>query len=221
MLRTLILALFILALGCASRAPELRPLVDLSDAERTPEPSCTGSWIAAMTVEVGYSPGLPAGADVRPCIGGVDGAITCLEGARTNRYGWAVFRLPEGMRCVHRAALKVTPSRGLMLGVPTPLLISAAYKRLDLVPTGGVLDVAPQIRLVGLNPPTTIAPLSEDHRQPHALEFVGDIRVTVRPDALASVTGLRAHRRSLSHRRTRVHVSNGATFDGDRAWARQ
>ena len=172
--------LLALALGCTVARPEDRPLVALSDAERTPDPACTGSWVAAITVEVRYTTSdNPVGAAVmEACVEyGAEHERACFYGDRPNRYGWAVVSVPEPMRCVHRAVLKVSVSS------PYRASTASAFQQLALTPTGGVLDVQAPVRLHPLNPASERQPLG-DGASVHTVEFHNNIRVSVIPAAL-------------------------------------
>lgn len=173
--------LLTLPLGCAAASPESRPLVALSDAERTPDPACTGSWVAAITVEVQHSSRNPVGAAaIETCVEyGADHERSCFYGGRANRYGWAVVSVPEPMRCVHRAVLKVSVSS------PYRASTASAFQQLVLTPTGGVLDVDAPVRLHPIYPASSRQPLGES-ASVHTLEFPDDITVSVIPAALAA-----------------------------------
>ena len=166
--------------GCPDVRPDSRPTVDLSNEERTPDPTCTGTWIAAMTVRSLHPFGGAAGGVlIQPCLEyGPGHTRACLEGAQTNRYGWAVLRVPAEMRCVHRAALKASDYSS-----PPVLPFATAYQPLVLNPTGGVLDVETPVRLPQLNPAITRTPLG-DPEAAHTVLFADDITVSVIPGAI-------------------------------------
>ena len=168
------LALLALTLGCEEPASG-RPTVALTAAERTPDPACTGDWVAAVTVRVVDDQGRAvANARSQPClIYGPDNAGTCLEGAVTNAQGWAVVRLAEELRCLHRAVIKVS--------VPGPY--AASYQRLELTPTRAVLDVPGSVTLQRVAPAVRTPPLGTP-TAPHTVEFEQGIMVTLIPDAL-------------------------------------
>ena len=173
--------LLALPLGCAAASPESRPLVALSDAERTPDPACTGSWVAAITIQIRYESGGPATLSVvQACLEyGAARESACFYGGQPNRYGWAVISVPEAMRCVHRAVMKVGFIEHLAASTAT------AFQPLTLTPTGGVLDVEPPIRLYPLNPASSREVLGDPTRL-HRIDFWNEVTVSIIPAALVN-----------------------------------
>jgi hypothetical protein len=176
--------LIALTLGCASAPPDARPIVNLSAEARTPDPLCTGEWIAAMTVRVRYRQLRDASFDVRPClVHGPAQETTCLGTTRTNRYGWAVLSIPEDMRCVHRAVIVASTSAPIGYTLPSNYIgYGTAYQTLRLTPTGGVLDVQDAVRVYELDRASSREVLSNP-TLPHTIDFRANVAVAVIPDA--------------------------------------
>jgi hypothetical protein len=158
--------------ACAPTARGGRPVPLLTESDRTPDPACTASWVAAMTARVVDGDGRPvSGALVAPCLRLGDGTGTCLAPATTAASGWAVATLEPSLRCVERMALRVV--------APGPSF-ATTYQRLDMTPTRAVLD-APDDLVVVRTSPALSREDAGDGQTPREVALAGDVTLTLRP----------------------------------------
>ncbi len=178
-----------IAMGCAPAAGAgSRPVPLLTDADRVPDPSCSATWVAAITARVVDGDARPvAGAHVAPCIRLGDGIGTCLTPVDTDARGWALWSVAPEHRCLERVALRVlVPGRGH----------AASYQALALTPIDAVIDVQEDLVVVETFEAIERSPLG-DPSAPHEIRFAGDVTLTVRPESMGDATsygqtGLRA-----------------------------
>lgn len=168
------------ALGCGVEAAG-RPTPRLEAADRLADPSCTASWVAAVTARVEDMDGRPiAGARVAPCVRLGDGTGTCLLPVETDRAGWALWEVEPSLRCLERVALRVV--------APGPLQ-AASYQAVPMTPSDAVLDVTLPIVVIETREAMEVEPLT-DPSLPHTVRFEGDVSITLRPDTLTDPSEL-------------------------------
>lgn len=156
-----------------------RPIPLLTEADRTPDPSCTASWVAAITARVVDSDGRPiAAAHVAPCIRLGSGIGTCLTPVDTDARGWALWSVGPEHRCLERVALRVVaPGDGH----------AATYQALPMSPVDAVIDVAEDLVVVETAAAVERTPLG-DPALPHQVRFAGDVTLTVQPGSVGDAS---------------------------------
>jgi len=177
---TILVATLAAAMGCAPAAGAgSRPVPLLTEADRTPDPSCTATWVAAITARVVDGDGRAvAGAHVAPCIRLGNGIGTCLTPVNTDARGWALWTVGSEHRCLERVALRVlVPGRGH----------AASYQALALSPVDAVVDVEEDLVVVETIEAIERSPLG-DPTAPHEIRFAGEVTLTVRPESMGDAS---------------------------------
>jgi hypothetical protein len=156
-----------------------RPVPLLTEEDRTPDPSCSAAWVAAMTARVVDGDGAPVrGAFVAPCLRLGDGTGTCLAPATTDARGWALASLEPSLRCVSRVALRVM--------APDPSF-ATTYQTLAMTPEDAVLDVVDELVVVRTSPALS---REGEASGPVAVRFEGDVTLELPASSLENPAAL-------------------------------
>lgn len=127
---------------------------ELATLDTTADPTCTETWLAAVTGRIVDEAGAPLGGG-RPqlCLTRSDGSFLCTEPPTARADGWYVQVVGEGNRCVSNVALRaLLPGAGL----------ATTYCHVELRTEGGVYHREEPIVLYSLEAPVTLPPVGDD-----------------------------------------------------------
>lgn len=146
--------------------------VDFATVDRTPDPSCTGTWVVGMQGRVVDESGRGvAGAFPQICIRiAVTDRLLCLRPYPAAPDGSYSILIPETERCMDRAAMRsLLPDADF---APT-------YCDLALTPSDGIVDI-PDVTLYATSAPTDLPPPG-DLEAPRTVTFEDGLEIDVRP----------------------------------------
>jgi len=196
MIRHSLASVLVVVLGCGTSASD-DPLAnppafpELASLDTTPDPTCSGEWVAAITGRVIDSRGfgVPA-ARPQTCVRVPgDGSVRCLMPPTADAEGWFVSLIEGDNRCMSEVAMRalLPDSR-----------YGTSYSHIDLRPVDGVLHMDRAIALFELDPPATLPP-EGDATSSRTVVFDDGLELDVVPDVLFGEYGeLRARRLSQS-----------------------
>ena len=162
--------------------PEPDPL---ACEDLTPDPSCEARWTVAIRGRVtrledgegveGARPQLCA--RVSP-----DDRLVCLIPPSTDADGRFTIVVPEEIRCLNRAAMRVVAPRRPLAALYCPFPLNGPETG-----DGVVVDLPAPFALTATTPAE--APPRGDAAAPREVRFDGDVTLTLAPDALATLDG--------------------------------
>lgn len=157
--------------GCDAGAGDPLGCEDL-----TPDPTCEERWVVAVQGDVETAEGAPVeGARPQLCARVAPaGALICLAPPETDAAGAFTIVVPEEIRCLEEAAMRV-----LAPGQP----FGTTYCPIDLGADGSVVDVAEPYALVPVTAATV--PPRGDGRMERDVVFGGGVTLGIAPDGIA------------------------------------
>lgn len=148
----------------------------LSCEDLTPDPSCGARWVVGVEGEVRTTEGAPV-AEARPQLCArvaPAGNLICLSPPTTDDDGRFTIVIPEDIRCLDAAVMRV-----LAPGQP----FGTTYCPIDLGPEGSVVALAEPFELVSVTAAT--APARGDATAERGVTFPGGVTLTLAPQGLS------------------------------------
>ncbi len=143
----------------------------------TPDPSCPASWVVGLTGTVQAADGTPiAGARTQACLRlHPDESLVCLPPPATDADGRFAIVVPESLRCLSRAVMRVLAPSQPFAATYCPIAFPSAVEPIHAIAEPYVLH------------PVTAAtaPPAGDRAAPRDVSFDGDLVLRLAPDSLS------------------------------------
>ncbi|MEM9194554.1 MAG: hypothetical protein AAGF12_35580 [Myxococcota bacterium] len=178
----------------ADATEDASPDATLGTIDRTPDPSCGGTWVVGVTGEVRDEAGAPVeDAFTQTCVRiWPDDVLACLNPPQTDATGIYEVLVPESPRCMSAAAMRV---------VAPEANFATTYCHMELTTTDSVLTPEPFV-LYRVDPPVNL-PDEGDRAAMRTVQLADGVEIDVIPEQL----GIGADYSRMSARRVALDAT--------------